>query len=632
MEVFLEALLQAAQQSAVPVGPAPSPVDVDTGELRLVVRGENRRLPLVPLFAQYSLLKSDDERHRFTRHVMDTYVIEGRPLPAPLLPSWEDIEDRLMPLLVTEAWVAGKAQDLPQGITLPSLTPDGEPGFASGLGLVAILDYGSGCAPVTSHHLEHWGRPLSTVLVQATVTLRMRTQGEPWHTHVPGCASSKWCDGYDSTRLLLLPDLVTPGARAAIDAAGLDFPTGYGDLVAVFLTSSQCVVCGARNPLGLCYLGEMACDVRDHHPQELLSAAPFRLVAANESGRGPHWVTYHPASGEFPVPTSTAECDAVLGSLPGNQPLPPNVPGSTNSGEERAAGNTCFRAKDWAGAVAHYTAALPSAGPADRIACLANRAAAALELGKYRDALTDCCAVLAADPRHPKAWYRRGMAHVALREFESGIAAFEQLRACDPGERAPADTQLARARQLRQEFGIPVDWKAEVTATMHRPPPLTELPTLLAAVADWHPDTKAPEGPPGWLPRAVEDTLPARRAAIRLYALLRDEAGTKRDAGANSPYTVGAPTVDHRQRHAALRALADLRGDRSLVLLALANAAVLSGERNFLVPFHHRTLTQLLATVMAVPELSAAALAFQKGMETNTDLKAILNQPTLLFP
>lgn len=39
------------------------------------------------------------------------------------------------------------------------------------------------------------------------------------------------------------------------------------------------MVTGARNPIGLCYIGEMVVDVQASHPHEFVSDVPFRLVA-----------------------------------------------------------------------------------------------------------------------------------------------------------------------------------------------------------------------------------------------------------------------------------------------------------------------------------------------------------------
>lgn len=48
-----------------------------------------------------------------------------------------------------------------QGVTLPTVNLHGEPGFSHGLGVLAIMDFGQGCAPVTSQHLHTWGRTLA---------------------------------------------------------------------------------------------------------------------------------------------------------------------------------------------------------------------------------------------------------------------------------------------------------------------------------------------------------------------------------------------------------------------------------------------------------------------------------------
>ena len=81
--------------------------------------------------------------------------------------------------------------------------------------------------------------------------------------------------------------------------------------------------------------------------------------------------------------------------------------------ELKATANAAFTAKDYAKAQADYTKALSLAddsGTELKATLLANRAAAFLGSNNYSDALQDCNAALALDPRRVKAIFRRAQA------------------------------------------------------------------------------------------------------------------------------------------------------------------------------------------------------------------------------
>eukprot|EP00668_Euglena_longa_P029433 GGOE01036781.1.p1 GENE.GGOE01036781.1~~GGOE01036781.1.p1 ORF type:complete len:642 (+),score=115.20 GGOE01036781.1:65-1990(+) len=640
MEEFIERLFRfAARHSPVPVLPdGDQPVDLKTGKLRLKVGQKVHELELVLLYVQYGRLKVEEDREKFVEHVLRDYLLGNVELQPMAIAALDEYEDKLMPLLVSEAWVREKSHGLPEGITLPTLDVSGQRGFTHGLGVLAIIDFGEGCAPVTSQHLQAWGRTLMQILPLAVSNLQARTPAAPWHTHLPGCASSTWCDGYDATRALLMPELVATEARKAVDAANLAFgPQGDGELVIIFATQNQCVVSGSRNPIALCYMGEMVVDVKANHLQEFVSDVPFRLVA--EMGAnvlGSHSVNYHfevyvPQSGECSIPKSKEECDAILGSLATDErPAPSNPDGSSSA--EREAGNARFRCKDWAGALQHYTTAMDKAGSEEKVMILANRAAAFLELHKYSEAVQDCSAVLAIQPRHPKAWYRRGVAHQCLNQFERALADFEQLKLCAPDatQSAAAESQAAKTRALQRNFGLSSEWEAQVTAIMRSPPSSNDLPALLSESVGWRGEMNS-NGLPGWIPSAVTDSVPSRKAAIQLYAMVRDNACTKADAAVNSAYTFDAGPINLVRRRQALQQLAFLQGDRSLVLLMLANRGLFSAEHHFLVPVHQRTLSQVLACIASVEEIKAAAVALEQGMAHDAQFQAMLQHPNLHF-
>ncbi|KAF8421431.1 TPR domain-containing protein [Tirmania nivea] len=111
-------------------------------------------------------------------------------------------------------------------------------------------------------------------------------------------------------------------------------------------------------------------------------------------------------------------------------------------------GNDAYRHSFHRDAAAFYTKALSVAGlPADdplREQCLANRAAANLELGNYGSVLRDCSEALKLNPRNVKAHYRSASALAALQRWEEAALLAQKGLALDPAN-APLRSLLARA-------------------------------------------------------------------------------------------------------------------------------------------------------------------------------------------
>jgi len=105
-----------------------------------------------------------------------------------------------------------------------------------------------------------------------------------------------------------------------------------------------------------------------------------------------------------------------------------------------------------ADASASATAA-PAAAPApplfakERAVFLCNRAAAALHLVRYEDAISDCSAALALDADYAKAYLRRATAHEALKQFAAAHDDYAALLRLDPTS-VPARQALARCAPL----------------------------------------------------------------------------------------------------------------------------------------------------------------------------------------
>ena len=229
-----------------------------------------------------------------------------------------------------------------------------------------------------------------------------------------------------------MPTILADRSRPAEDA---------GAVVALFLTSKSVLVAAAKNPLSMCFAGEMALDCKEKSPEVLLSATPMRLRKRTGDARQHtvrmlagewEWVPYARDSGEFSVPTTRAQCDEVLdGAQRGQIPVfeaasgkgegnVSDVPARANA--QRAVGNERFKKGEFDAATRHYTAAIEllgkvppsSVSAADRAAPIANRCAALLKLCRYSEAQQDAERVLKLVPEHEKAQFRLGQASSEL--------------------------------------------------------------------------------------------------------------------------------------------------------------------------------------------------------------------------
>ena len=122
-------------------------------------------------------------------------------------------------------------------------------------------------------------------------------------------------------------------------------------------------------------------------------------------------------------------------------------------------GNALVKEKSYAAAADCYTRALreletipvgDEAWIALHCAVLANRALAALKVGKPGDCVADCDALLALDSRHVKALYRKGLALEELGKLAAAESAFAAAVGSDAkSSNKAASAALARVRRKR---------------------------------------------------------------------------------------------------------------------------------------------------------------------------------------
>eukprot|EP00928_Gymnodinium_smaydae_P044751 TRINITY_DN29873_c0_g1_i1.p1 TRINITY_DN29873_c0_g1~~TRINITY_DN29873_c0_g1_i1.p1 ORF type:complete len:574 (-),score=159.76 TRINITY_DN29873_c0_g1_i1:66-1787(-) len=124
-----------------------------------------------------------------------------------------------------------------------------------------------------------------------------------------------------------------------------------------------------------------------------------------------------------------------------------------DAGACREHGNVLLKAGDLQEAWQTYTVGLrllePDAlarGDAEAVALRANRALAALRLGRFDEALDDSETALRGDPRHSKAAFRRGQALLGLGRHRDAAKALAALARREPGN-AEVRKELARAEE-----------------------------------------------------------------------------------------------------------------------------------------------------------------------------------------
>lgn len=113
-------------------------------------------------------------------------------------------------------------------------------------------------------------------------------------------------------------------------------------------------------------------------------------------------------------------------------------------------GNTKYAAKDYHGAISAYSEAIRLAPT--NAAYFANRAAAELMLGRYKDVISDCNAALAIDDKFVRALLRAGKAHLSLGNIRLATDMYNRVQELEPSN--------ADARQGKEQIGV-LEWKME---------------------------------------------------------------------------------------------------------------------------------------------------------------------------
>jgi len=359
--------------------------------------------------------------------------------------------------------------------------------------------------------------------------LQKRTKGEGtkppaerWQCHPSGAASTQWLDGSDSARVALLPAVAASRKREEGDE---------GATVALFCANHLTLHVGSKNPLGLCYAGDMA-NLQTPAP-ELLSATPWRLVKALadpkaeshplRQGAGPKpeegsgqvgrvwkWIPYIPGPGEFCVPSDQEEVDSILGACEtiregGKCNIP--VFGAVTTAAEvekekeiralklKEAGGKRFAEQDFNGALTAYAGSLQieALADADSAKVHANMAACLLKLGGEERAAKALRAAVEAyelDPTYGKAYGRAAQALLVLGEkdaaAEAQSKADELIAVEDAAKKAKNDALKVKwaAKKAREEKLAAEKAKEEYNTTVIQSAPVQPYGTASSECGD----------------------------------------------------------------------------------------------------------------------------------------------------
>jgi len=358
--------------------------------------------------------------------------------------------------------------------------------------IAVVVCYAEGKKSTTlmSNHLQQWDLSFTEALRFAMKNLKALTKGEAskkpaerWSVHPSGCATTQWLDGSDSVRLALLPSIAATRKRAEGDEGGT---------VAIFASNHIALSAGSKNPVGLCYAGDVA--NLQVVINEVICATPWRLVkalagtaeshplrqacsgpkadastAGGTPGRVWKWIPYVPGPDEFSVPRDQNEVDAILAAceaIQNGSKMKMPVFGSVKTPEEvekekceralklKDTGGQCFVAEDFNGALRHYAAALEVGGLSngDMAKVHANIAACLLKLGgeeRVAKALRAAVEAYTLDPAYAKGYFRAAQALQILGETDAAAEAQAKADELIAAEKAAKEIKQHALRQKR---------------------------------------------------------------------------------------------------------------------------------------------------------------------------------------
>ncbi len=504
-EAFVTAIGEALTANAYGIAGACTP---SNGGVVFTNAKKQARLVPAPEFARlaaaYGNAPTEQQRNALVECACRAYVGGAADVPS----GWDDAKQRLLPQLWTLSKIRQKQAALPPGVVLPYCGLHGEDDSTLyDVGVVLVCDFApedANNAPsletvVLSKDIRNWSISWTDALRSALDNLRQRTRRleassvfqKRWEHHPSGCGSTLWRDRYDAARCALLPSVVARRKRE-------DGQPEPGAHVCVFAARGLALGSTSKNALGLCYLGDVV-HTKIKPTGDMLSAQAYRLVKVKTAPGRKHplvqkagegltwkWLPYAPAalSGEFSLPTSKDEVEALLECIEAGRPCPVfgptedqrrfNVRKSTFDGS-KAQGNASFQGNDWKGALQSYDRACKVANEAsqDRMplypdeprplaAVHANAALCFMKLAEesdgkqrevlYAQALKRAMSSAEADGTYAKAHDRCAKCFEALGELEASNESrklFEACKASDDAVKNDARRAALAARQAK---------------------------------------------------------------------------------------------------------------------------------------------------------------------------------------
>ncbi|KAL5211201.1 hypothetical protein ABZP36_022048 [Zizania latifolia] len=110
-------------------------------------------------------------------------------------------------------------------------------------------------------------------------------------------------------------------------------------------------------------------------------------------------------------------------------------------------GNNAFKVRQWTKAVEFYSKAIKLNDTNATYYC--NRAAAYLELGRYKQAEADCDQALLLDKKNVKAYLRRGIAREVVLNYQEALQDFRHALSLEPRNKAGLSGEKRLQKKLR---------------------------------------------------------------------------------------------------------------------------------------------------------------------------------------
>ena len=307
-------------------------------------RSESRSLHVPALYSRFSQLKTEKARTKYVSNAIQTYVASD-PNQIEMPKTFEEAAVLLKVQIINKTVCVGQKQiacaplekfsggPSPDKFKKLFLCENAGKGINE-LAIAIVVDRGHARFFVTRKTLLAWDKTFDFVFKSAYENMKSEMKlRDKWTSHASGCATSPWNDGFDAARVALFPFL----CNKAKLSSGMD----EGDRIVVFGTSNCTMSAGSRNPIGLCFAGDILInDIAK--TGEMLTNVPFRVSFQSSStptvSTPFEWSRFIPKqSFEFSVPNEQSEIDAILDAVQRGTKIPVfgNVK-NLNAGLEKA--------------------------------------------------------------------------------------------------------------------------------------------------------------------------------------------------------------------------------------------------------------------------------------------------------